>query len=176
MKVEEIKSSPLKAAPNGYEPTSPEARAAIEALVKDSYDWFRNMVRDRRHMDDETLQRVADGRVFTGQQGIDLKLVDQLGNEQTALDWLAKEKGVKADTPVRDFDLKPRFSDLSMLHLTTRLVLEAVGLGSLAARLDGSVRCRRSSGSILTVCWPFGTLPVPTERAHACRASLRNKP
>jgi protease IV len=37
VKVEEVKSSPLKAAPNGYEPTSPEARAALESLVKDSY-------------------------------------------------------------------------------------------------------------------------------------------
>ena len=55
VKVEEIKSSPLKAAPNGYEPTSPEARAAIEALVKDSYDWFRGMVRERRKLDDATL-------------------------------------------------------------------------------------------------------------------------
>ena len=34
VKVEEIKSSPLKAAPNGFEPTSPEARAAIEAIVQ----------------------------------------------------------------------------------------------------------------------------------------------
>src|SRR6476620_9113722 len=40
VKVEEVKSSPLKAAPNGYEPTSPEARAALDALVKDSYAWF----------------------------------------------------------------------------------------------------------------------------------------
>ena len=32
VKVEEMKSSPLKAAPNGFEPTSPEARAAIEML------------------------------------------------------------------------------------------------------------------------------------------------
>jgi len=37
IKVEEVKSSPLKAAPNGFEPTSPEARAAIEAVVLDSY-------------------------------------------------------------------------------------------------------------------------------------------
>jgi protease-4 len=136
VKVEEIKSSPLKAAPNGYEPTSPEARAAIEALVKDSYDWFRGLVRDRRHMDDATLQQVADGRVFTGRQGIDLKLVDQLGNEKTAIDWLAKEKGLKADTPVKDWELKPRFSDLTMLHLATRIVLEAVGLRSVAERID----------------------------------------
>src|SRR5690242_3536276 len=136
VKVEEIKSSPLKAAPNGFEPTSPEARAAIEALVKDSYDWFRNMVRDRRHMDDDTLQRVTDGRVFTGRQGLENKLIDEIGNEKTALSWLEKEKGVKADTPVRDWQLKPRLSDLTILHLATRIVLEAVGLSGLAERID----------------------------------------
>src|SRR3954462_3334550 len=142
VKIEEIKSSPLKAAPNGYEPTSPEARAAIEALVKDSYDWFRNMVRDRRKMDDATLQSVTDGRVFTGRQGLELKLDDEIGNEQTAVDWLAKEKNLKPDTPVKDWQLKSRFGDLTMLHLATAVVLEAVGLGSLAQRLEewGSIR------------------------------------
>lgn len=142
VKIEEIKSSPLKAAPNGYEPTSPEARAAIEALVKDSYDWFRGMVRDRRKLDDAALQRVTDGRVFTGRQGLELKLVDQIGNEQTAVDWLAKEKGLKADTPVRDWQLKSRFGDLTMLHLATAVVLEAAGLGSFARRIEewGSIQ------------------------------------
>jgi protease-4 len=129
--IETIKSSPLKAAPNGFEPTSPEARAAVEALVKDSYDWFREIVRNRRHLDDATLARVADGRVFTGRQGLDLKLVDQLGNEQTAIDWLVKEKGIDANTPVRDWHLKSRFGSLSMLHLAMRSVLEAAGLGAL---------------------------------------------
>jgi protease-4 len=134
--VETIKSSPLKAAPSGYEPTSPEARAAIESLVKDSYAWFRGMVQDRRKMDAATLEKVADGRVFTGRQGLELKLVDQLGNEQTAVDWLAKEKGLKPDTPVKDWQLRSRFSDLSMLHLATAVVLESVGLNSLARRLE----------------------------------------
>ena len=142
VKVEEIKSSPLKAAPNGFEPTSPEARAAIEALVKDSYSWFRDMVKDRRKMDDELLQRVTDGRVFTGRQGIELKLVDELGNEKTAVDWLTKEKGLKPDTPVCDWDLKSRFGDLSILHMATAAVLDAMGLGSFARQLEswGSVR------------------------------------
>ena len=139
VKVEEVKSSPLKAAPNGFEPTSPEARAAIEALVKDSYAWFRGMVKDRRKMDDAMLDQVTDGRVFTGRQGVALKLVDQLGNEKTAVAWLEKEKGLKADTPVRDWQLKPRFSDLSMLHLATAVVLDAIGLGSVAQRFEGSV-------------------------------------
>jgi protease-4 len=142
VKVEEIKSSPLKAAPNGYGPTSPEARAAIEALVKDSYGWFRGMVRDRRKLDDATLEQVADGRVFTGRQGLELKLVDQIGNEKTAVDWLAKEKGLKPDTPVRDWQLKSRFGDLTMLHLATTVVLDAVGLGSFARRIEtwGSIQ------------------------------------
>jgi protease IV len=142
VKVEEIKSSPLKAAPNGFEPTSPEARAAVEALVKDSYAWFRDMVKDRRKMDDELLQRVADGRVFTGRQGVALKLVDEIGNEKTAVDWLTKEKGLKPDTPVRDWDLKSRFGDLSILHMATAAVLDAVGLGSFARQLEswGAVR------------------------------------
>jgi protease-4 len=142
LKIEEVKSSPLKAAPNGYEPTSPEARAAIEALVKDSYDWFRGMVRERRKLDDATLERVADGRVFTGRQGLELKMIDQIGNEQTAVDWLAKEKGLKPDTPVRDWQLKSRFGDLTMLHLATTVVLDAVGLSSFARRIEtwGSIQ------------------------------------
>src|SRR6201995_5313362 len=96
VKVEEVKSSPLKAAPNGFEPTSPEARAAIEAIVKDSYAWFRAMVQDRRKLDGTALDKVADGRVFTGRQAVDLKLIDQIGDEQTAIDWLGKEEGNEA--------------------------------------------------------------------------------
>ena len=140
VKIEEIKSSPLKAAPNGYEPTSPEARAAIEALVKDSYAWFRGMVSERRKMDGAALETVTDGRVFTGRQGLALRLVDQLGNEKTAVAWLATEKGLKADTPVRDWQLKPRLSDLSILHLAAAALLDAVGLNSLAQRIEGSVQ------------------------------------
>jgi protease-4 len=140
VKIEEVKSSPLKAAPNGYEPTSPEARAAIEALVKDSYAWFRGMVRDRRQMDGTTLDSVTDGRVFTGRQALALRLVDQLGNEKTAVAWLTTEKGLKADTPVRDWQLKPRFSDLTILHLATAVLFDAVGLNSLAQRIEGSVQ------------------------------------
>lgn len=140
VKVEEIKSSPLKAAPNGYEPTSPEARAAIEALVKDSYAWFRNMVGERRKMDGTALETVTDGRVFTGRQALTLRLVDQIGNEKTAVAYLTTEKGIKADTPVRDWQLKPRFGDLTMLHLATAVALDAIGLRSLAERIEGSVQ------------------------------------
>jgi protease IV len=136
VKVEEIKSSPLKAAPNGFEPTSPEARAAIEAIVSDSYAWFRGMVKARRQLDDATLERVADGRVFTGRQGVALKLVDELGDEKTAIAWLAKEKNIDPKTPVRDYRLRDRLGDLPFLHTAVVATLDAVGLASFARRLE----------------------------------------
>jgi protease-4 len=136
VKVEEIKSTPLKAAPSPFEPTSPEARAAIEAVVLDSYDWFRGLVRENRKVDGDLLARVSDGRVFTGRQAIDLKLVDEIGDEKQAIAWLAKEKGVDPKTRVRNYDLEPRFRDLPFLHVAASWVLEAVGLGTWARQIE----------------------------------------
>ena len=138
VKVEEVKSSPLKAAPNGFEPTSPEARAALDALVKDSFAWFKGLVKERRGMDDAQLDKVADGRVFTGRQAVDLKLIDQLGDEKTAVAWLVEQKGVKKGLPVRDYKLHPRLSDFSFLRTAAALTLEALGLSSIAHQLEGS--------------------------------------
>jgi protease-4 len=134
VKVEGVKSSPLKAAPNGFEPTSPEAKAALESIIKDSYAWFKNLVQDRRHLSDSELQTVSDGRVFTGHQAIDLKLIDELGDERAALAWLAKEKNVDAKLPVRDYELRGRFSDLPFLHAAMVALLDATGLTMLAHR------------------------------------------
>jgi protease-4 len=136
VKFEEIKSSPLKAAPNGFEPTTPEARAAIEALVVDSYTWFKDMVGDRRKLEGEALDRVADGRVFTGRQAISLKLIDEIGREQEAIDWLAKSGSIDPKTPVRDWRLHPRLSQLSFLHLGVARVLGLLGLDSLAREFE----------------------------------------
>src|SRR6516162_7509847 len=47
VKVESVKSTPLKAAPDGFEPTSPEAKAALDSIIQDSYSWFKTLVRDR---------------------------------------------------------------------------------------------------------------------------------
>jgi protease-4 len=136
VKVEEVKSSPLKAAPNGFEPTSPEARAALDSLVKDSYAWFRDLVKARRGMDDALLDKVADGRVFTGRQAVDLKLIDQLGDEKTAVAWLVAQKGIKSDLPVHDFKLAPRFGDLTFLRTAASITLDALGLSAIARQVE----------------------------------------
>ena len=161
VKMEEIKSSPLKAAPNGFEPTSPEARAAIDSLVKDSYAWFRGLVKERRGMDDALLEKVADGRVFTGRQAVDLKLIDQLGDEKTAIAWLVAEKKVKSDLPVRNYRLNPRFGDLTFLRTAASVTLDAFGLGAIARRIDqgGMVQAvdRFGLDGMLALWTPGGT-------------------
>jgi protease IV len=136
VQVEEVKSSPLKAAPNGFEPTSPEAREALDSLVKDSYAWFKGLVKERRGMDDAQLEKISDGRVFTGRQAVDLKLIDELGDEKTAIAWLVAYKNVQKDLPVRDYKLEPRFGDLTFLRTAASITLDALGFSGIARRIE----------------------------------------
>jgi protease IV len=131
VKMEAVKSSPLKAEPSGFEATSPEVRAALAALVSDSFDWFKTLVKDRRKMSDDELAAVADGRVFTGRQGINLKLIDQVGGEAEAIAWLEREKGVPKDLPVRDWTKEQSLERLGLLGMSAQLA-EAAGLPGLS--------------------------------------------
>jgi protease-4 len=93
-------------------------------------------VKNRRGFDEATLDKVADGRVFTGRQGLALKLIDELGDEKAAVAWLAKEKNIDPKTPVRDYRLRDRLGDLSFLRAATVSVLDAAGLGAFARRME----------------------------------------
>lgn len=131
--VESIKSSPLKAAPNGLEPTTPAAREAMAAIVMDSYDWFKTLVAERRGLDPAELEAVANGRVFTGRQSLKLKLIDEVGNERNAIAWLEKEKGVPKDLRVRDW----RRSGSSSFGLTSLAWgAKALGLETFSQSLN----------------------------------------
>jgi protease-4 len=135
IKVETIKSAPLKASPNGFEPTSPAAKAAIDALVVDSYDWFKGLVRERRQLDPATLAMVSDGRVFTGRQGIGLHLVDAIGEERDAVAWLETKRGVAKDLPVLDWQPSSGLSRFGLFGLAGQGA-RALGLGRLAGLID----------------------------------------
>ncbi len=114
IKVEAIKSGAVKASPNPFEKTSPEARAVIDALVKDSFDQFLGLVRERRKLTDAQVRTIADGRVVTGRQARALGLVDELGGEDAARAWLARERKIAPGLRTKDIDPKDAFewSDL----------------------------------------------------------------
>jgi len=105
IKLEEVKSSPLKAEPSPFNPTTEEERAMIRSMILDSYDWFVGVVAERRTLPRAEVMTLADGSVFTGRQALTRKLVDSLGGEREAIDWLGT-KGVDSKLKVIEWEPK----------------------------------------------------------------------
>ncbi|MFP6699742.1 MAG: signal peptide peptidase SppA [Alphaproteobacteria bacterium] len=97
-----LKSSPLKGQPSPLEPVSEAVRESLKILLKDSFDWFSDLVRDRRNLDSATLAAATDGRVFSGRQAIKLRLIDGLGGEMAARRWLRESHDISEDLQVRN--------------------------------------------------------------------------
>jgi protease IV len=133
--MEAIKSAPLKATPSPFEPLTPEARAAAKVVIMDMFDMFVTLVAERRNMPKDQVLPLADGRIFTGRQAREAKLIDAIGGESEALLWLETERGVARDLPVRE--IKVREDD----QLLSGAVAALTGKTKLIERLtlDGLV-------------------------------------
>lgn len=103
--VETIRSSDLKAAPSQFRDLSPEGRAAEQAIVDETYAWFRGLVAEARGLSGAALDRATDGRTFTGRMALDAGLIDQIGDERAAIDWLESLESFPADLPVKTWEL-----------------------------------------------------------------------
>ncbi len=123
-----ITSGPLKDQPSFTRPLTPEGSAYLHGLVDDLFDQFVTMVADARHIDKARVKELADGRAYTGRQALVLGLIDQIGGEIEAREWLAKEKHVPETLPIRDVSL----GQGSFLHRATGAVLG--GILDLAAQ------------------------------------------
>jgi protease-4 len=91
VKMETVKSGPLKDAGNPFRDMTPEDRAYWQALIDGVYQQFLGAVAEGRHLPVEKVKPWADGRVITGQQAKELGLVDQLGNFYDAVDLARSE-------------------------------------------------------------------------------------
>lgn len=103
IEVQSVKSAPLKAEPEPYHKPSPEALAATRDLVVSSYDWFLGLVQERRKLDAATAKKLGDGRVYTGWQAVQNKLVDEIGGEDEAVKWLTSVRKIPTGLPVEDW-------------------------------------------------------------------------
>ena len=113
VKFNEVKTSPLKGGPSLYAPMTEEQRAAVEVTVADAFDWFVEIVAERRGYTEEELVLVADGRVYSGRQAMDNRLIDALGGETDALAWLQEEKGLAETLQIRDTKTPDNFPFLN---------------------------------------------------------------
>jgi protease IV len=148
IEVEEVKSGPLKAVPSPFEPTDEEARAVTEEMVEDAKVWFVDLVETRRKIRSSAVPGLTEGRIYSGRQAVDYKLVDQIGDERAALSWLNKERGVPAGLKVLQWEPKEESSGLfgwlldsggSILGLFGSRIAAVLGQASATLELDGLV-------------------------------------
>jgi len=98
--IEMITSGPLKGKPSPFEPMDAQGRAAIKTLIDDSYQWFVDLVAERRNLSPERARELSDGRVYSGRQALEARLIDQIGGMPEARAWLEKEKDISGKLPV----------------------------------------------------------------------------
>ncbi len=108
--VEEIKSAPLKAEPSPFHPASEEAKAMIDAMITDSYNWFVGLVQERRGLSALEARKLGDGSVFTGRQAAGNGLIDVVGGEAEIRTYLAS-KQVEEDLDIIDWEERKSGAD-----------------------------------------------------------------
>ena len=75
----------------------------IEDLINDSYNWFVDLVAERRSLSRPEALKLADGRVYSGDRGLKNKLIDAVGGESTAKQWLIEQKELDKDLEIKDW-------------------------------------------------------------------------
>lgn len=150
VRMNEIKSGPLKAEPSPFHPLEPAGRAAAEKMVAESMTWFRGLVADRRKVDTAAISGLEQGRIFSGREALSHKLIDAIGGEREVLSYLIKERGVTRGLKIVDW--KPKSNDtLGVLGMATRGIARAFGLSSLAdewLRGDSPLAALRMGGLV----------------------------
>jgi protease IV len=93
---------------------TPAEQAYLQSLIDNMHTQFIQAVADGRHAKTEDIRAVANGKVWTGEQALSMKMIDQVGDFQTAVDDTAKAVGIRGE-PVLVRPEKDRKSALDLL-------------------------------------------------------------
>jgi protease-4 len=117
-----IKSGTFKDAGSGTRPLTDEEKVYFQSLISNMYNQFVSAVASSRKMQDEAVRKLADGRVYTGQEAKADGLVDELGTMQDAIDAAARMAGIEGEPKVLSRTRK-RFTILDLLLGDSRSAL-----------------------------------------------------
>jgi protease-4 len=130
VKMNEIKSGPLKANPSPFQPLDDAGRAAAEEMVAESQRWFVNLVRTRRGIDTKSVAGLEQGRVFSGRDALAHKLIDRIGGEAEVVKYLEEERKVPKGLKVVDWKVS-RESSWSLVRIATLALARLSGISAL---------------------------------------------
>jgi len=143
IKVEEVKSGPLKAVPSPFEPIDEKAREITEEMVQDAKGWFVDLVGKRRDIEPTSVPGLTDGRIYSGRQAVDLKLADEIGDEKAAMSWLTKERNVPSGLKIVDW--KPATESSGLFGWLFQSLAASIGLSAqkitdLASQISATLK------------------------------------
>jgi len=113
LKQQLLKAGEFKDTGNPTRDLTPAERAYMQGIVDNMHTQFIEAVAEGRHLKVEDVRPLADGKVWTGQQALPLKLVDQLGDFETAVKETAKSVGIKGEPNL----IKPEKEKKTLLDL-----------------------------------------------------------
>jgi len=95
-----VKSGRYKDIGSPFRKMTPEDRRILQAVMDDVHGQFIEAVAEGRSLDISEVRALADGRIFTGRQAKDVKLVDELGNLDDAIRLAADMVGIEGEPKV----------------------------------------------------------------------------
>lgn len=90
-----------------YREMTADELAIWQGIIDDAYNIFVDIIVEGRGLDEETVRTLADGRVYTGNQALDLGLVDRLGNLDESIQRAAELGGIEGEPNIVDFSTAP---------------------------------------------------------------------
>ena len=114
---------------SSVEPLTKEQKEILQSLVDDSYEQFTGIVAEGRNMKLKDVKKLADGRVYTANQALELGLIDEIGTFDEAVEMMKKDYKLADDIRVEDFQKGTDTDWMSMLGIVSKLAEQKANSG-----------------------------------------------
>lgn len=118
-----ITSGPNKALLNPTSPVSDEHRSILQKMVDENYDRFVQLVAEGRSLDVEVVRGFADGRIYTPNEALQLKLVDQIGYREDAVNLARQLANLTSPSRLVRYTRPPTLADVLAGNVRAPLAL-----------------------------------------------------
>lgn len=93
--MELVSTNPEASFPELFSPLSPKQLAGMQVMVEEGYDQFVGRVSKGRHLSEEKVRKIGEGRVWDAVTALRIGLVDELGGLQDAIEWVAENVNIE---------------------------------------------------------------------------------
>jgi protease IV len=122
-----IKAGQYKDMGADYRPLTTSEKNMLQGMVDQDYDHFITIVSENRHLDKNYTTSIAEGKIYTGTQAKDLKLIDETGGKTRALDIAAELGGIKGS--YNTITISPSSGLVDVLNGLSSRIAYAIGMG-----------------------------------------------